>query len=561
MQQTVCILLRKQHNHNFTPSSHQAMNRPYNASRQARTPLMQRLQQALWFSRYAQSPKKPPLDELLEIHQLQQASRRKFIKQMALGSMGLAASSLLPGCKKKDGISPNVRIAIVGGGIAGLNAAYQLRKLGVRSTLYEATSRTAGRIYSVKDLMAPGLVTEIGAEFIDTIHEDMLALAQEFGLELLDVTVPSEAALGQTYYFNGQHYSLIQVIDEFRLIADTMQADIDKLPDSIDYHTTDAATIQLDNTSIKQYLQQIGAGSSMIGKLLDVAYLTEYGLDTEQQSSINMLYLINTDTSAGKFDVFGESDERFKVVGGNQQIPDNIRNKIADQISYGHQLTALRSKGEGYTLTFDTGGSTKDVDADIVVLALPFTLLREVDIQVALPDVKKKSIAELGYGTNTKLMLGFDERVWRAQGSAGYSFSDTQVQTGWDNSQLQTGNTGKGGYTIYSGGTLGVQVGNDTPLAQAQAHLNNMDALFPGAKNAFNGTAERMHWPSFRWTKGSYPCYKPGQFTSIGGAEIETIGNLFFAGDHCSFDYQGFMNGAAETGRMAAEGIYALLSK
>ena len=79
------------------------------------------------------------------------------------------------------------------------------------------------------------------------------------------------------------------------------------------------------------------------------------------------------------------------------------------------------------------------------------------------------------------------------------------------------------------------------------------DRVFPGVGAARAEKGARWHWPTYPFTKGSYACYRPGQWTGIRGAEAMRVGNVFFAGEHCSLDYQGYMNGGAETGRKAAE--------
>jgi monoamine oxidase len=132
-------------------------------------------------------------------------------------------------------------------------------------------------------------------------------------------------------------------------------------------------------------------------------------------------------------------------------------------------------------------------------------------------------------------------------------FSNSEIQTGWDNTQLQ--NSGGAGFTVYQGGLKGVALGNGTPASQAPKFVAQLDLMWPGCSAAYTGKAARMHWPEQPFTKGSYACYKPGQYTTIRGAEIKPVGNLFFAGEHCSSYFQGFMNGAAETGRMAAQDV------
>ncbi|QQR98199.1 MAG: FAD-dependent oxidoreductase [Sphingobacteriales bacterium] len=89
-------------------------------------------------------------------------------------------------------------------------------------------------------------------------------------------------------------------------------------------------------------------------------------------------------------------------------------------------------------------------------------------------------------------------------------------------------------------------------------NLNNIDKVFDGSKAKYLGKHVFVNWIDYPYAKGSYSCYKVGQWTSISGLEIEPIGNMFFAGEHCSEMFQGFMNGGAETGRRVAEEIKKL---
>jgi monoamine oxidase len=189
-------------------------------------------------------------------------------------------------------------------------------------------------------------------------------------------------------------------------------------------------------------------------------------------------------------------------------------------------------------------------------MAIPFTLLREVNIQVALPSWKLNAINNLGYGTNAKLMIGFNNRPWNVNGHAGYAFTDQSFQNGWENSLLQGGTSG--GYTMFFGGNTGVASGTGSPASQAAIHMPGFELVYPGATAHMNGNIQRMHWPTHPWSKASYACYRPGQFTTVSGAEKKAVGNMVFAGEHCSWNFQGYMNGGAETGRKAAEKVIEL---
>ncbi len=532
----------------------------------ARSPLFDSLRRALRIAALAarQQPGVPPIDELLDMAR----TRRRFIRDSAFATAGLV---LGVGCSPSTPRTPSnatpgtpasardARIAIVGGGMAGLNTAYKLQKAGLSAKIFEGADRTGGRIFTATNLLGEGLTTELGGEFIDSTHEEMLALMDEFKLERLDTQGPDAASLKpETYFVNGRHYTQAQAARAFVPLAKRILEDYDSMGEVVNYATEGGGGV-FDRQSISQYFDTIGA-SGWMRELLEVAYVTEYGLDAGEQSALNFIFLIGTgDLKATDACVLlGESDERYKVRGGNQRVVDELAKRLEPQIHRRHRLEAIRNKGEGFTLTFQTTAGVIDEDADIVVLAIPFTLLRDVKVQVELPDLKKRAIQELGYGANAKVLVGFNSRPWQKQGYSGAIYSDQPFQLAWDNSFLQPG--AAGGLTLYSGGKRALEAGQGTAEEVATRLMRGIERAYPGATRERNGKVSRFHWPTFPWTKGAYACYKPGQWTTIAGAEGLPVGNLFFAGEHCSYDFQGYMNGAAQSGADTAKAVMAKLS-
>jgi monoamine oxidase len=526
-----------------------------------RTPLFDSLQRAFRIAALSAKGKAgvPPIDELIDMAY----SRRRFIRDSATAA---AAAALVAGCSRES--SPpapaaqtsggGARIAIVGGGMAGLNAAYKLQKAGLRAKIFEGSDRTGGRMFTASNLLGEGITTELGGEFIDSTHEEMLNLMEEFGLQKLDTFAPENDSLKkETYFINGRHYTHEQAARAFVPLAKKIFEDYDALED-VDYDTEGGGT-KFDKMSIAQYLDGIGA-TGWMRELLDVAYVTEYGLDTGEQSSLNFTFLIGTGDieNTEAFDLLGESDERYKVRGGNQKLVDELARRLESQIQRRHRLESIKSKGDAFTLTFQADSGVVEEDADIVLFAIPFTMMRDVNIQVPLSPLKKKAIQELGYGANAKVLVGFDGRPWQKLGYSGATYTDEPFQLAWENSFMQPGMAG--GLTLYSGGKLAIDVGQGTAEEQAKRLMAGVERAYPGATKARNGKVSRFHWPSFPWTKASYACYKPGQWTTIAGSEGLPEGNLFFAGEHCSYDFQGYMNGAAQTGADTAKEIMGKLS-
>jgi monoamine oxidase len=533
----------------------------------ARTPLFGFVRRAMKMAQHAARPGAPSLDHLFERAE-RRAEQRLWKRREMLGVSGLALTSgglWLAGCKApgQPAAAPGTkapsggpRVAIVGGGVAGLNCANHLKKVGIASTVYEASDRTGGRMFTAKDLMGPDLFTELGGEFIDSTHEDIMGLVKEFNLELIDLHAPDGKVRRETFFFNGRHLTEAQVVRAMVPLCKQIAADYDELGEVVSFEVEGGGKT-LDEMSITQYLDKIGA-KGVIRELLDVAYLTEYGLDCGEQSSLNLIFLIDRDPGEDGFDMFGESDERYKVKGGNDRVVKELAARLPGQILTGHALEAVRTRGEGFTLTFQKGGVPTDVEADAVVLALPFTLLREVKVDVPMPDWKRKAIRELGYGLSAKVFAGTSRRPWRDLGFAGPVYSDEAYQLAWDNAQFQPGDAS--GLTLFSGAAAATEAGQGTAEEAARRLLPGIERTYPGTMKALTNKFSRFHWPTHPFTKAGYSCFKVGQWTTIAGAEGRPVGNLFFAGEHCSADYQGYMNGGAETGRVAAEGIMKVLS-
>jgi monoamine oxidase len=201
------------------------------------------------------------------------------------------------------------------------------------------------------------------------------------------------------------------------------------------------------------------------------------------------------------------------------------------------------------------------VAAARVLVTLPFTMLRDVRIDVSLSPAKRLAIDTMGYGTNAKLMVGFEDRVWRrVHRTNGSTMTDLPYQTSWETSRGQDGAAGI--LTNFTGGRQGLAVGNGTPEEQARRVVEALEQVFPGiGRTRGAAPAVRFHWPTNAWVRGSYAAFRPGQWTTLNGAAGEPEGQLFFAGEHCSLEAQGFMEGGCETGTSAAAAILDSLGR
>jgi monoamine oxidase len=520
----------------------------------ARTPLFSLLQRAARIAR-ASARARMPLDEFhargRELRFVPGGfdARRRRLLQGAGAGLVLAGCQALPPVARPSGDE----VVVVGAGIAGLTAAWRLRQAGVPARVFEAQERIGGRMLSLRDHFANGQVVELGGELIDTGHVRIRALAAELDLELDDLLAGE--ALHDTWYFDGREVGEREIVEAFVPVAAAIERDLASLGDgNLDYRDANPAFRALDAMSIAQWLDRNGV-SGWLRRLLEVAYTTEMGLEPGEQSALNLLTFVGTD-DPDAFKVFGDSDERFHVRGGNDLVPRRLGERLGDAIERGHVLESVRGDADGYTLSFRRGAASVPIRARQVVLALPFTLLRKVELAVDLPEANRRAIGRLAYGTNAKLMIGFDRRTWRAHGANGASMSDLAYQTSWETSREQAGEAGI--LTNFTGGRHGVELGQGTPRQQAERAVADLEQLFPGIAAArANNRQARFHWPSHPWTLGSYACFRPGDWSGLRGAIGESVGGLHFAGEHCASETQGFMEGGVESGELAAAAVLA----
>jgi monoamine oxidase len=344
------------------------------------------------------------------------------------------------------------------------------------------------------------------------------------------------------------------------MLVDRMQPDLHASSGAPTYYAHNDADVLLDRTDLASYLADRAEGLPLIRAALDEAYVAEYGRECSEQSALNLLLFLHLDRRA-KFAPFGiYSDERFHLTGGNDGIATGIRGRLRAPLETGMELTGLRRNAGGeYELRFRGVGTVRRADA--VVIAIPFTVLRnvELDASLGLSTDKLRAIRELGYGDNAKTMIGFTARPWRAQGGNGAAYSDLEHhQTSWETNP-STATDSRAVLTDYAGGVRGAQLGRTKLQEEVAAWLDDADRIHPGARAAARPgpggvLAVRQHWPSWPYSRGSYTCYLPGQFTTLADLESEAAGPLKFAGEHADsfYSWQGFMEGALLSGLRAA---------
>lgn len=515
----------------------------------AKSPLLKLVQRAYRIANISRQTG-IPTNEIIEIIDLR-ISRRELL----YGAIALSTTAAITNLQAKRAISDvqeRSSILIVGAGIAGLTAAYRLQENGVWVDIIEARNRVGGRLHTLHNAANTGINVELGGEFIDSSHKNVRNLARELNLELVDLYASDTDLTKQVWYFEGKQVSLKEISKGFIPIANKIESDLRLLGDEITYKSHNSYAAKIDKISLEKYVDRIKA-PSYIKKLLKVAYTTEYGREPSQQSCLNLLFLIGTHTD--DFSIYGESDERYHLRGGNQRIAEELRNRLLYPVETNTILEGINTKSDGrYSVSLRSGMKTFNRTYERILLAIPFTTLRGVKMQVNMNPRKRSAIQQLGYGTNSKLITAYQERIWRTKyKSNGEVYTDLPYQTLWEPTRYAGKKQGL--ITNYAGGRHGVELGKGTIDFQAEKLVSQINKVFPGIDRLYQTPPIRAYWVGEEYTKGSYSCYLPGQWTKFAGIERQRVGNIFFAGEHCSLEAQGYIEGACETGELAAREI------
>lgn len=505
-------------------------------------------------------------------------SRRTFLKGMASATAAVFLAPTVLGsaqhtlaATRETALTiplktvPSTPIAIVGGGLGGLVTAYRLSQQGIPCEIYEANTRLGGRVFTQNNFNRDNMFVELGGELVDTGHTDLIDLCRELNVPLEEFA-PFDKGFAPAVFFSGGHiHTEEEVLEAFQPLAKAMAEDIRLCFPSgeieMPTYREPFNTGWLDKISLETYLNNQTQVAPWLIRLIKAAYTGEYGRDPAEQSALNLLLLIGTDTSEG-LRMFGESDEAMRIQGGNSRIVEALLKALKGKVPIytRHALTRVSMQQDDLVLQFKTQNRTLQKITRQAVLALPFSILRDVEgvFDLPLSAVKKQCIAEWGYGTNSKQMIGFRKRFWRENqdgvpAHTGELYSDLERQCFWETSRLQPGKSGI--LTNFMGGETGK---NATADSWSQA-LHNLTLIYPHINQYADGKRAFFNWSRNPWAKGSYTCPKPGQYTALMGAagEPEMDGRLFFAGEHCSVDWAGYMNGAAQSGNVAARQIVA----
>lgn len=519
-------------------------------------------------------------------------TRREILRRGAVAGAGATVGGWALNSRRAFAAGPKTQptIAVVGAGISGITCARTLKDLGFANvTVYEAASYIGGRTATNTTSWDAGQWTEWGGELIDTNHATIHALCERYGLDLIELPTVQTPGSKDIIVIDGAYYPWADMVAEWEAsgadaVLDAQMRTLPTWPWPYDAKWS-AAALAISDMTVHDWVERYipGGHTSRLGKFVSLAYVLEYGAEAHEQSALDLICLLGFGTKMPADDwwIWAESDERWKIVGGNQQLSLLQAAEIgSSNIKLGWQMTALRSDAAGtVTLTFDAGGQTRTVTADRVVLALPIGVLKHLQASGGFSgagfDARKRAqIAAMPSGAVHKLHVQTTDRFYGKPGpwgnGTGSSFGDRFGQF-WDGTWGEPGT--RGVVCNYFAGDAARAVVPPKPWgqttdadlasaqfvrAQAQTFLGQVEPAFPGMTARFTGKATLAAWHTSPFQRGAYSYWSPGYVQRFCTYERVPQGRVHFAGEHCSQDFQGFINGGAEEGERAAKELLAL---
>jgi monoamine oxidase len=438
-------------------------------------------------------------------------------------------------------------VTVIGAGLAGLSAAYDLQRAGWKVTVLEARERVGGRVYSVRSF-SNGLVAEAGGEFIDDNHTRMLALAKQFDLKLGGVG-SWQGQEGDWGSFGGKSGPM----SDAKIWGTDLHSEIEKVWVAVselgkhvpnpDQPQTAREANHLDRQSAADWLEALDAHP--LAKNYFIQHIrSEYTTEPECFS------LLDLARNAAMYYGTLERQPNWRVIGGNDLIPRALADALPD-VRLSTVVTSISALADGVIVAHRIGNSYRTISSAFAILAVPLTTARLIKFDPPLPSAHRRMVDEVSYGAVTKVMIEYRKRFWNDRGWNGRLATDAPIVYTWHaTSHIENEH---GILTAYTGGAPAGKLAALSDEERIRLAVAEVEKVFPGSSELIEHTAT-VAWPNELYTRGSYMALAPGEVTAHWHTLFEPAGRLFFAGEHATA-IQGFMEGALESGQRAAANI------
>jgi monoamine oxidase len=448
---------------------------------------------------------------------------------------------------------PGKRVIIIGAGMAGLVAGYELTRAGHDPVILEAQNRVGGRIYTLRKF-APGLYAEAGAMRIPRVHDLTLGYIEHFGLQLRPFVMGNPKGL---VFVGGK-----------RMTAEQAGLTPDELGFAVAEHERGRSAFALweeATQDLRAWLEtdQV-AGWERIRREYDGYTLREFlEMKGFSEGAIEM-YGVMTFVEAGINNAvveefredFGKAYEDMQeIVGGSDGLPNAFYAELADRIRFGAEVHAIDQDADSVTVHFKTEAGRYSISGDHAIVTLPFSVLRQVEILTPFSREKQRAIRQLNYSASTKILFQVRERIWETDDGIFGGATVTDLPIRRMNYPTPDPTTSRGmllaSYTWDQDAARWGAMDEETRLEEA---LEDASKIHPRIRDVYEVGASHA-WYDDRFANGAFALFEAGQQTQLQADIVRPEGRIHFAGEHCSL-YHAWIQGALESGLRAALAIH-----
>ena len=445
----------------------------------------------------------------------------------------------------------NKTVTVIGAGLAGLSAAYDLHRAGWKVTVLEARDRVGGRVHTVRSF-SNGLAAEGGGEFVEESHTRMIGLAKEFGLTLAQSTswrgddrdwASFQGKSGRLSDANVWGLNLAEEVNrEWEFLSELSQYISDPYQPQ--------AAKEAERLDAQSALDWIGAlDVHPFAKKYFIQHIrSEYTCEPERLS------LLDLARNARMYYSTVERSPSSRILGGNDLIPRSLAGVLPD-VRLNAAAKSIRLTPDGVAVTYQQADSHLTLDSDFAILAIPLSTARLIDFHSSLPAAHQKMVNELSYGAVTKVLIEYRKRFWYERGWTGRLTTDAPIVMTWHATSHFEHE--RGILTAYTGGGPGAKLSELSNEERIDVAVAEIERHFPGSSDLIENVAT-IAWRNEPYTRASYLALAPGDVLQHWQTLFQPAGRLFFAGEHATA-IQGFMEGAVESGQRAAREIMGAL--
>jgi monoamine oxidase len=444
------------------------------------------------------------------------------------------------------------RVIVVGAGLAGLSAARHLHKAGVDVTVLEARDRVGGRVLNHR--FNDGTVVEVGGQWVGPTQDHVLGLTSELGLELFDTYDHGDYLVsigGRIKRFTGDTFGLpLHVLMEVGISQKRLESMAAKVP--LDAPWTAPKATDWDAQSLETWLRR----NLRFERSREFWRAITAAIFSAEASEMSLLHFLFYCHSGGMLDRLmgtAEGAQRSRVVGGSQRIAEQMAAELRDAVVLGAPVRSISQRPDGVIVTTASGS----LEADAAIVTIPQHLIGGIAFDPPLPSRRAQLVQNVPMGSVIKIIARYDRPFWREAGLAGFGVSlDHPVSVIFDNSPPDAS---CGMLVGFFEGAHGRAASEQTFDWRRRTFTSTLEDFF-GPRAARPVDVIELDWSSEPWSGGCYGGHlATGVWTQFGEALRVPHGRVHWAGTETASEWNGYMDGAISSGRLAADQAIAQL--